>query len=136
MIGTADEPESDFDLLNVVVIRRGQKTDAPIFDYLAGVFNCNKAKIMEYVNIQDNETVLKGVEEMGGLGQSIMMKAMQQGMQEGMQQGMQKGMQKGIERAFMLSIQNLVKNLGMTEEEAMEALGIPESEHEKYRGQM
>lgn len=124
IIGIADEPEEDYDLLNVIIIRRGTDTEAPIFDYLSGIFNCDKAKIMEYVDIRDNEVVLKGVDDLSGLGQSIMDRAMQEGMQQ------------GIEKGLLQSIRNLIKNLGMTEEEAMKALEIPQSEQKKYYNQM
>ena len=90
-IGRSDEPEEDYNLMNVIIIRRGTETDVPIFDYLSGVFQCDKSKISKYVNIQENEAVLKGVEDMSGLGQSIMRDAMKQGMQQGMQQGMKQG---------------------------------------------
>lgn len=83
MIGKAKEPEEEYDLMDVIIIRRGKKADAPIFDYLSGVFNCDKEKIAEYVDIERNEKVLKGVDEMSGLGQSIMNEWMQKGMQEG-----------------------------------------------------
>lgn len=83
VIGKADEPEEEYDLMNVIMIRRGEKTDAPIFDYLSGVFNCDKAKIEEYVDIAENEKVLKGVDEMSGLGQTIMNEGIQKGVQKG-----------------------------------------------------
>ena len=73
--------------MSVIIIRRGEKTDAPVFDYLSGIFQCDRAKIAEYIDIEDNETVLKGVDKMSGLGQSIMNEAWQKGMQKGMQQG-------------------------------------------------
>lgn len=95
VIGSVDEPEEDYDLMNVIIIRRGEETDAPIFDYLSGVFNCDKVKIAEYVDIANNERVLKGVDDMTGLGQTIMNKAWKEGMQQGMQEGMQQGIQQG-----------------------------------------
>lgn len=79
VIGKADEPEEEYDMMGVIMIRRGEKTDAPIFDYLTGVFNCDKGKIEEYVDIAENEKVLKGVDEMSGLGQTIMNEGIQKG---------------------------------------------------------
>ncbi len=58
----AEEPEEDYDLMNVIMIRRGRQTDKPIFDYLAGIFRCDKSKISEYVDIRNNEKVLREVE--------------------------------------------------------------------------
>ena len=87
IIGETQEPEEEYDLMDVIMIRRGKKTDAPIFDYLSGVFNCDKEKIAKYVDLEGNEEVLKGVDEMSGLAQSIMNEWMQKGMQKGMQEG-------------------------------------------------
>ena len=47
--GTTDEPDEDYDLLSVIIIRRGGESDTPIFDYLSGVFRCDKEKISKYV---------------------------------------------------------------------------------------
>ena len=98
LTGDAPERESDYDLMSVIIIRRGEKSDVPVFDYLSGIFNCDREKISEYVNIEDNEAVWKGVNAMSGLGESIMMKAMQQGMQQGIQEGLQQGLLQGIQQ--------------------------------------
>lgn len=100
IIGKAEEPEEDYDLMSIVIIRRGKKRDAPIFDYLAGVFQCDKAKITEYVDIEKNEAVQKEVDDLSGLGMSIMRDARQQGIQEGMQQGREQGIQQGIQEGI------------------------------------
>lgn len=105
IIGTTQEPEEDYDLMNVIMIRRGAETNVPIFDYLLGVFRCDKDKIAKYVDIENNEKVLKGVEEMSGLGATIMYEAMQQGMQQGIQKGMQEGIQQGIQKGMQQGIQ-------------------------------
>lgn len=98
LTGDAPERESDYDLMSVIIIRRGEKSDVPVFEYLSGIFNCDREKISEYVNIEDNEAVWKGVNAMSGLGESIMMKAMQQGMQQGIQEGLQQGLLQGIQQ--------------------------------------
>lgn len=102
MIGITDEPEEDYDLMNVIVIRRGPDTKEPVFDYLSGVFRCDKKKISEYVDIHQNETVLKGVDHMTGLGFSIMQEAMQQGLKNGMEKGRKQGLEQGIEQGEAL----------------------------------
>ena len=45
----------------------------------------------------------------------------------------QRGIQTGIQRGRMEAIQNLMKNLKFSIEQAMTALGIPEDEWETYR---
>ena len=48
-----DEPESDYDLMTVIIIRRGKETDIKsIFDYLNGVFSCDIKKIEKYSHIE------------------------------------------------------------------------------------
>jgi hypothetical protein len=91
IIGTVKEPEEDYDLMNVIIIRRGKETKEPIFDYLSGVFGCDKGKISKYVDIAGNEKVLRGVDEMSGLGQTIMNEGIQQGIQQGIQKGIKEG---------------------------------------------
>ena len=47
--------------------------------------------------------------------------------------GIQMGIEQGIERERLKGICNLMKNLSLSTEQAMEALGIPVKEQEKYR---
>ena len=101
--GVSDEPDSDYDLMDVIIIRRGkseQDGDRPIFDYLNGVFNSDIDKVNQYVDISQNTEVLEGVSRMSGLGESIYIRGMEQGMQQGMQQGIQQGMQQGMQQGL------------------------------------
>ena len=43
-----------------------------------------------------------------------------------------KGEAKGIDKARLESIKNLMKNVGWTIQQAMDALGIPKSEQSRY----
>lgn len=54
LIGTADEPEEDFDLLDVIMIRRGGESREEIFDYLKGLFEGDIPKIEKYTDIAGN----------------------------------------------------------------------------------
>ena len=72
VIGSVNEPESDYDLMTVVIIRRGAKAgEEQIFDYLHGLFNTDIKRIEKYVDISDDENLKKEVDSMSGLGQSI-----------------------------------------------------------------
>ena len=76
IIGQSKEPESDYDLMEVIMIRRGSNTGADaIFDYLSGVFNSDIRKISDYTDTKDNEEIAKEVTNMGGLGASIAQEA-------------------------------------------------------------
>ena len=44
----------------------------------------------------------------------------------------QPGYQEGFRIGVVFSLRNLMKNMTLTKEQAMEALGIPESEREGY----
>lgn len=50
------------------------------------------------MDIENNEKVLKGVDEMTGLGASIMYKALHEGLEQGLEQGIRKGMEQGIQQ--------------------------------------
>ena len=47
-------------------------------------------------------------------------------------EGLEEGLEKGRERTTILNIKNLMKNMKLTAEQAMEALGIDKSEFSKY----
>lgn len=56
IVGSSDEPEEDYDLMTVVIVRRGKDTDVKgIFDYLDGIFSGNVEKIADYSKIQWSE---------------------------------------------------------------------------------
>ena len=48
------------------------------------------------------------------------------------QEGRKEGREEGQEEERLISVRNIMKNLKMTAEQAMEAIGIPESEYSKY----
>jgi len=81
----------------------------------------------------------KGVEEKGmakGLAKGMMegmAKGITEGMAKGMAQGMTEGMAKGMTNGILASIKNLVKNMGISVEQAMTVLEIPEAERQNYR---
>ena len=47
-----------FDLLSVVIIRRGKEdSNVEVLDYLNGVFSSNIEQMCKYVDIRKNETI-------------------------------------------------------------------------------
>ena len=83
IIGNSVEPETDYDLMEVVMIRRGADTGVDaIFDYLSGVFNSDIKKISDYTDTNDNEEIAREVTHMSGLGASIAQAAAQEAAQE------------------------------------------------------
>ena len=49
-----------------------------------------------------------------------------------MEKGMAKGMAKGMTDGISLSIKNLMETMGLTIEQAMAALKVPETDQQKY----
>ena len=73
IIGKTDEPESDYDLIEVVIVRRGECDDVtePIFDYLKAVYSADLEAIDKYTPASDNPEVAKEVADMPGMSQTI-----------------------------------------------------------------
>lgn len=72
-IGNVDEPVSDYDLMEVVLIRRSRHKNLtePIFDYLKSVYEANIDEIDKYTPASANPDLKKEVEDMPGMSQVI-----------------------------------------------------------------
>ena len=109
IIGMAEEPSEYYDLMSVIVIRRGREADEKgIFDYLSGLFEADIKRIEEYSHIEWSEPFKKETENMTGFGDEIYRK--------GEKFGEQKGEQKGKILGILMC--------GKTPEEVSEMLGI------------
>ena len=73
LVGYTNEPVSDYDLLEVVMIRRGECDDItePVFDYLKAVYDADIAAIDKYTPASSNPEIAKEVEDMPGMSQVI-----------------------------------------------------------------
>ena len=88
IIGTANEPSSYYDLMSVIIIRRGREPDEEgIFDYLAGLFSSDIKRIGEYSHIEWSKPFEKEVENMTGFGDEIYRRGIQNGKIEGQREG-------------------------------------------------
>ena len=84
IIGTTDEPDANFDLMTVIMIRRGNNSGkADIFDYLSGVFSSNVEKVSQYVDVGRSEKIREVFHRMSGLGNSIARENYEKGQQQG-----------------------------------------------------
>lgn len=89
ILGVTDEREDNYDLMSVIIIRRGKESDEKgIFDYLNGVFSCDIKRVEKYSHIKWSEPFQKEVGKMTGFGDMIYERGMQEGLQEGMILGM------------------------------------------------
>lgn len=124
IIGVADEPEEDYDLLTVVIIRQGKETEEKgIFDYLNGLFDCDIKRIQKYSYIKWSDPFQEEASKMTGFGDRIYEKGMRAGEQDGIQKGIQRGMILGA----LMS--------GKTPEEVSKMLNLPLEEIKKVQEQ-
>ena len=76
IVGTTNEPEEEYDLLEVIMIRRGnENADNAIFQYLESVFESDIERIKKYIDIPKDSEIEKEITRMTGLGESLYNKA-------------------------------------------------------------
>jgi flagellar biosynthesis/type III secretory pathway protein FliH len=94
--------------------------------------------VMQYLQYIENEENDEEVADMCKALDDIVKDAKKEGRQEGEKLGEKRGRQEGEkhgrESTTILSITNLMKNLHLTAEQAMEALEVPQSQRKKYEG--
>ena len=113
IIGTTAEPERDSDLLDVILIRRGGKSEEDIFEFLDALFGA-KIRTLEKYMVEKNEKLEKEVADMSGLGASIL--------QEGIEQGIAKERMDAVGRMIRAGIpREQILFCGYLEEEYQEA---------------
>ena len=56
----------------------------------------------------------------------------EEGIEKGIEEGIEKGIEKGKENTILNNITQLMNNLKLTSDQAMEALGIPKADYKKY----
>ena len=88
-MGETDEPKADYDLMEVVIIRRGelQKITEPLFAYLESVYSANIEEIDKFTPASTNPEIRKEVESMPGMSQVIFKNGIAQGITQGREQG-------------------------------------------------
>lgn len=117
IIGIADEPEDEYDLLTVIMIRQGKEPEEN------GIFDGDIKRIQRYSHIEWSEPFQEEASKMTGLGDMIYERGIQQGMQQGIQQGRHEGMILGA----LMS--------GKTPEEVSKMLNLPLEEIKKVQEQ-
>jgi len=150
LVGNAHENPANYDLLSAVMVCLGDEGDSnysgvlKLLDVLlsSNIMPAEKKKVLtEDFDIAMSNELESEVEHMCNLSQGVAERAMQkgiqqgiqQGMQQGIQQGMQQGIQQGKEETLLMSIRNLMNIAKVTFEQAVAMLGIPSSEHDKYK---
>lgn len=129
LVGEAIEPVEHYDLVSIVMLclggPEGENYDGVIrmLDVLLGseTSEAEKRRILQDdYEIQMTQAMEQEVSDMCNLSQGIE------------NRGMAKGMEKGIATGILASIKNLMKNMGISVEQAMAVLEIPLPERQKY----
>ena len=117
IIGCTDNCKVDVDLMEGIIIRRGNKmSQEDIFKYLQSVFTSDISTIRKYVDMDKNPEIEKEVERMDGLGQSIYDRGVSQGISQGIDIGRNQ-MVCILVRDGILEPEKAAKKLGITMEE-------------------
>ena len=133
LVGNVKEPVRNYDLLSIVMLCLGGPDGANydgvlrMLDVLLSneTSEAEKRKILQDdYDIQMTRTMEQEVSVMCNLSKGVMEK----GVAKGRAEGMAKGMTSGI----LSSIKSLMETMGMTIEQAMAALKVPEDEKQKY----
>ena len=137
LVGEAMEPVRNYDLLSIVMLCLGGP-DGKNYDGVLRMLDvllsnetgeAEKRKILQDdYDIQMTRTMEQEVSVMCNLSKGVMEKGIAKGRAEGRAEGVAKGMTNGI----LSSIKSLMETMGMTIEQAMAALKVPEDEKQKY----
>lgn len=133
LVGEATEPIANYDLLSIIMLCLGRSDGENyngilrMLDVLLGheTSEAEKRQILQDdYNIQMTHTMEKEVSTMCNLSKGVMEKSFLKGHTEGRAEGRAEG--------ILSSIQSLMETLGLTIEQAMVALKVPEDERQKY----
>lgn len=101
IVGKMDEPEKDYDLMEVIIIRRGKEAaDDDIFRYLEAVFTSDLNTMREYIDIPEGSEIEKEVEDMNGMWRMAYRNGMEKGIEDGLEQGIEQGIKQGREQGL------------------------------------
>lgn len=124
-MGEGKEPTKNYDLLSIIMLCLGGPSGANydgilrMLDVLLSseISEVEKRKILQDdYDIQMTQTMEKEVSVMCNLSKGVM----------------EKGIAKGMTDAILTSIKNLMETMGLTIEQAMTALKVPDAEKQKY----
>ena len=89
ILGKTAEPEKDYDLMTVILIRQGETLDKQegIFDYLGSLICGDIKKAEKYTKIQWSETMKGDVKTMTGFGEAIYQRGIKYGEETGLRRG-------------------------------------------------
>ena len=138
ILGKTAEPEKDYDLMTVILIRQGETQDMQegIFDYLGSLLRGDIKKAEKYTKIQWSETMKGDVKTMTGFGEAIYQRGIKYGEERGRKLGEERGEERGrrlgeetgLRHGEWIGKSKLIQKAlqsGKTKEQIAEFLGIP-----------
>ncbi len=78
------------------------------------------------------QKIAKGMSDMCNLSQGVLEKGIAIGLAKAYDEGYAEGFNEGFTKGVLQCIKGLMKNTGVSIEQAMSLLGVPEAEHQKY----
>ena len=141
LVGESTEPVKDYDLLSVVMICLGRlegENYQGVLKMLDVLFSnetsvADKKKILEdEYDIPMTQKLDEEVSSMCNLSEGVMRKGVAKGRAEGIAKGRAEGMAKGMAERTLSNLQSLMKNMGLSAEQAMTVLEVPEAERQQY----
>ncbi len=145
--GEYREKKEHYDLLTVVLLCPDKETEEqrgsnPVLRLLGVLFSASltaekKQKILELeFGIPMTEQIEKEMERMCNLSEGIYDSGLQQGLQRGLLQGRKEGFEDGRSQGLLernlYGIRNMMSRLQLPLEVAMDIMGVPEEEKERY----
>ncbi len=125
MIGTVKEKEQEYDLITIIMICLGTKED----DHYSGILKLLDTLLSSEIEPETKKQILKEDFEIAMTTEIESEVAAMCNLSDGIER---KGEEKGTKKTKLQDIQNLMKNLKLSMEQAMTALEVPEAEQEKY----
>ena len=130
LVGEAVEPVKNYDLLSIVMLCLG----GPGGGNYEGVLRMLDVLLSNETSEAEKRKILQddyGIQMTQTMEQEVsVMCNLSKGVEE---KGIAKGMAAGIANGILAAIKSLVKNMGISAEQAMSVLEIPEAERQNYR---
>lgn len=142
LVGDASEAVRNYDLLSIVMLclggPGGENYDGVLrlLDVLLSSESSEAEKrwvLRDEYDIQMTQTLESEVSVMCNLSKGVIEKSWKKGIAAGHAAGRAAGRAEGYAERALSDLQNLTETLGLTIEQAMAALKVPEAERQKYR---
>jgi len=118
LFGKSDDLKENYDLMEVILIRRGEKPPAEegVLDYLDALFRADIAGVNHYVDIENKGVIVEEMKRMDSLWEVAV------------EEGVRKGIEQGVEQGGLVMLYNLVQNKAITLSIAAQSASLSESD--------